>query len=182
MWYRSDFSSDLVLTGPTASDAKTLGYALSLEGGQRFSLDENWSLTPQAQLLWSSVRGSQFQDQYQNVILTSQNNSLTARMGVSANYSTSRIETDKTSTRMQLGGVVNVYQDIKHGADYVTVADTSIGTGTLDPTWGEVGASGSYSWRDGKYTVLGKLTTVTGVNHFGKDRSISANLGFQVKW
>ena len=39
-----------------------LGYAIGVEAGQRFTLDGDWSLTPQAQLVYSSIDFQSFTD------------------------------------------------------------------------------------------------------------------------
>ncbi|MEL4073540.1 autotransporter outer membrane beta-barrel domain-containing protein, partial [Ochrobactrum sp. GPK 3] len=110
-WYKSDFESDLV-TQALASDVSSFGYALSLEGGKRFELDDRWSVTPQAQLIWSSLSTDSFHDVFRSYVESPDNNSLTARIGLAANNASSWTEADGTTTRLEIGGVANIYQDL----------------------------------------------------------------------
>ncbi|WP_328505102.1 autotransporter outer membrane beta-barrel domain-containing protein, partial [Brucella intermedia] len=78
-WYDSDLGVDAV--NPTlANGNKGFGYALSLEAGQRIAIDQNWSLTPQAQLMFSSVDFDTFKDTYGARISNRDGDSLTGRL------------------------------------------------------------------------------------------------------
>src|SRR5690606_10404300 len=63
-WYDSDLSSRTAGVGRLASGNNAFGYGLSLETGQRMTLDPKWSLTPQAQLSYSSVDFDRFTDPF----------------------------------------------------------------------------------------------------------------------
>ncbi|MEL4073228.1 autotransporter outer membrane beta-barrel domain-containing protein, partial [Ochrobactrum sp. GPK 3] len=91
-----------------------------------------------------------------------------------------------TTTRLEIGGVANIYQDLKSPADYITVSDEAgiggrIKTGKIDRTWGELGLTTNYSWLNDKYAVYGKVSGAMGLEN-GKSYSVSSNLGFRVKW
>ncbi len=84
-WFDNDLNSDTANSG-LADGAKAFGYALSAEVGQRIALDEHWSLTPQAQLMWSSLDADAFHDIWGNRVHMQDGDSLTARIGLAANY------------------------------------------------------------------------------------------------
>ncbi|WP_025090739.1 autotransporter outer membrane beta-barrel domain-containing protein, partial [Brucella intermedia] len=174
-WYKSDYESEIA--GILASGVGSFGYALSLEGGKRIELDDRWSVTPQAQLIWSSVRSDSFRDVFGADIDAPVSNSLTGRIGIAANYGTSWLDTNGTTTRLELGGLANVYQDLKAGADYVNISGERIATGQIDKTWGELGITANYSWLDDKYSVNGKLSGATSLQNVGDSYSITGNLG-----
>ena len=85
MWYDSD------LTSATAGRSlingnKGFGYGFSAEAGRRIDLDNYWSLTPQAQLTWSSVTFDTFNDAWGASVSGRNGDSLNARLGLSADY------------------------------------------------------------------------------------------------
>lgn len=180
-WYKSDFESAR-MDEAVASDVSSFGYALSLEAGKRFALTDRWSVTPQAQLIWSSLNTDGYRDVFDAYISTPDNNSLTGRIGLAANYGNSWQDADGTTTRLELGGVANLYRELKSGANYITVSDTRIATGEIDKTWGELGVTANYSWLNDKYAVYGKLSGATSLDHFNDSYSVTGNLGFRVKW
>lgn len=180
-WYRSKYDSSLA--GKTLADGvNSLGYAISLETGQSFTLNERWSLTPQAQLIWSSVNTDRYQDAFNASIDTPDNNSLTARFGLAANHLSRWTDADGTTNRLSLGGIANLYQQLNDTADHITIADVRLATGSIDRTWGELGVNVNYSWLDDKYAVYGKMSTATSLNNFSDSYTITGNAGFRVKW
>lgn len=59
----SDISLNSATAGQTLTDGnKGFGYGLSAEAGKRVDIDSYWSLTPQAQRTWSSVKFDTFND------------------------------------------------------------------------------------------------------------------------
>ncbi|MGJ0577415.1 autotransporter outer membrane beta-barrel domain-containing protein, partial [Xenorhabdus bovienii] len=63
-----------------------LGYALSLEAGQEFDLNQAWSLTPQAQLVFSSINMNGFHDPFGAKIHFDRSESLKFRVGTTIDY------------------------------------------------------------------------------------------------
>ncbi|MGN7963902.1 autotransporter family protein [Brucella sp. 22210] len=180
-WYKSDLESDLVQQA-LATGVKSFGYALSLEAGQKFVVSDQWSVTPQVQLIWSSLSTNNYVDVFSAAINTPDNNVLTGRFGIAANFAQSWVEADGSRTRLDFGGIANIYQDLKSGADYINVSDVNIATGTTDKTWGELGLTANYSWNDDTYSVFGKVSTATSLQNVGKSYNVSGNVGFKVKW
>ncbi|MBC8719892.1 autotransporter outer membrane beta-barrel domain-containing protein [Ochrobactrum sp. Marseille-Q0166] len=180
-WYKSDFESDR-LSDTLASGVKSFGYALSLEAGQRVTINDRWSVTPQAQLIWSSLNTDSYRDVFDAYVETPDNNSLTGRIGLAANYTTAWKDANNTDAQFSVGGLVNVYRELKSGADYVTVSGADVPTGTIDKTWGEIGATVNYGWDNNKYSVYGKLSGATSLDNFGDSHSVSGNVGFRLKW
>ncbi len=62
-----------------------------------------------------------------------------------ANYGTSWKDVDGTTTRLDIGGIANIYQELKSGSDYIMVSDVRVATSRLDKTWGEIGATANYA-------------------------------------
>lgn len=180
-WYKSDMESDR-LSENAASDVKSFGYALSLEAGQAFALNDRWTLTPQAQLIWSSVGTDEYRDVFSASVVTPDNQTLTGRFGVAADYGTSWVDVDGTTTRLNVGGLANIYQDFKSGSNYIVVSDVRVATGNIEKTWGEIGATANYSWANDAYSVFGKASVASSLQNFGDNYSVTGNVGFRVKW
>ena len=84
-WYDGDLKSSTLQTS-LADGNNGFGYGLSLEAGQKIALTGQWSLTPQAQLAYSSVRFDSFTDAYGANVSLDDGDSLTGRLGVSADF------------------------------------------------------------------------------------------------
>ncbi|WP_247880836.1 autotransporter outer membrane beta-barrel domain-containing protein [Brucella intermedia] len=178
-WYDSDLGVDAV--NPTlANGNKGFGYALSLEAGQRIVLDQNWSLTPQAQLMFSSVDFDTFKDTYGARISNRDGDSLTGRLGLAASYANAWKGEDGLMVNTSVYGIANLYQEFL-GDARMNYAGTHMATDS-DGTWGGIGAGGTYAWADNKYAIYGEGSINTSLNHFADSYAIKGNLGFKVKW
>jgi outer membrane autotransporter protein len=178
-WYDSDLGVDAI--NPTLKNGnKGFGYAMSVEAGQRFAIDQNWSLTPQAQLMWSSVDFDSFSDTYGARISNRNGDSLNARLGLAANYANSFTGSDGRMVNTSVYGIANLYQELM-GDARMNYAGTHMATDS-DGTWGGIGAGGTYSWADYKYAIYGEGSINTSLNHFADSYNIKGNIGFRVRW
>ncbi|WP_374817918.1 autotransporter outer membrane beta-barrel domain-containing protein, partial [Brucella grignonensis] len=178
-WYDSDLGVDAV--DPTLkSGNKGFGYALSLEAGQRIAIDQNWSLTPQTQLMFSSVDFDAFDDTYGARISNRDGDSLTGRLGLAASYANSWKGNDNLMVNTSVYGIANLYQEFL-GDARMNYAGTYMSTDG-DGTWGGIGAGGTYAWADNKYAIYGEGSINTSLNHFTDSYALKGNLGFKVKW
>ncbi|CDZ68372.1 Putative ATP-binding component of a transport system and adhesin protein, partial CDS, partial [Neorhizobium galegae bv. orientalis] len=84
-WYDSNLNSS-TLQSTLADGNDGFGYGLSVEAGQKIALTRQWSLTPQAQLAYSSVQFDDFTDAYGAAVSLDDADSLTGRLGISADY------------------------------------------------------------------------------------------------
>uniref|UniRef100_UPI00235F1F96 autotransporter family protein n=1 Tax=Brucella anthropi TaxID=529 RepID=UPI00235F1F96 len=178
-WYDSDLGSDDLNTG-LADGRKGFGYALSIEAGQRIGVDENWSLTPQAQLMWSSVDFDAFTDTFGTSVDSRDGNSLQARLGLAANYANSWKGNDGLMVNTSVYGIANLYQELVSDAR-INIAGVNFDTDN-DRTWAGIGAGGTYSWADNKYSVYGEGSINTSLNHFADSYALKGTVGFKVKW
>ncbi|MFD1792292.1 autotransporter outer membrane beta-barrel domain-containing protein [Ochrobactrum teleogrylli] len=178
-WYKTDLRFGGGNNGLT-NDNNGFGYAFSVESGKRFDIDENWSLTPQAQLMFSSVDFDTFSDSYGATVSNRDGNSLNGRLGLAANYANSWQGADSRMVNANVYGIANLYQEFLGG--------TSINYGGTrmkvdqDRTWAGVGFGGTYAWADNKYSVYGEGTVNTSLNHFADSYAVKGNVGFKVNW
>ncbi|MEH7849933.1 autotransporter family protein [Rhizobium laguerreae] len=178
-WYDSDLKSSTLQTS-LADGNDGLGYGFSVEAGQRIALTSQWSLTPQAQLAYSSVRFDSFTDAYGADVSLDDGDSLTGRLGISADYDRDWKDASGRTSRAKFYGIANLYYDFLDGSD-VDVSGTSL-VSENQALWGGLGLGGSFSWLDERYAAHGEAFARTSLKDFGDSNAIGAKVGFSVKW
>ncbi|MGO4139303.1 autotransporter outer membrane beta-barrel domain-containing protein [Rhizobium brockwellii] len=178
-WYDSDLKSSTLQTS-LADGNDGFGYGLSIEAGQKIDLTGQWSLTPQAQLAYSSVRFDSFTDAYGADVSLDDGDSLTGRLGVSADFDSEWKDASGKTSRSTLYGITNLYYDFLDGSD-VDVSGTSL-VSENQALWGGLGLGGSLSWSDERYTAHGEAFARTSLQDFGSSNAYGAKIGFSVKW
>lgn len=114
-WYTNDLFS-ATTNNAIANGKRGFGYAMSLEAGKQIDLDDEWSLTPQAQLMWSSVSLGYFMDVYQSHIAMNDANSLQLRIGMAVDHRSNWSTFAGTPVAANVYGIVNVYQEFDGGS------------------------------------------------------------------
>lgn len=181
-WYSSDLFSDTANTGLTG-DNNGFGYAFSVETGKRFAAFGNWTLTPQAQLVYSAVDFDSFNgiiDTSRTHVSLDRDNSLQGRIGLSADYQANWIGMNGKVVRTHGYVIANLYQEFLDGTR-VMVGGTRLATEN-ERTWGGIGAGGSYEWANGKYRLYGELAVDTSLNSFADNHSLGGTIGFKVSF
>ncbi|GLU29496.1 autotransporter outer membrane beta-barrel domain-containing protein [Brucella sp. NBRC 12950] len=178
-WYKSDLVSDY--NDKTFVDGNSgFGYALSLEGGKRIEINPEWAVTPQAQLVYSSVKFDDFIDIYGASVSLDRGDSLQGRLGLTLDHETSWQNGNGMKNRSHIYGIADLYYEFLEGSK-VNVNDLSLAS-RQDRVWGGLGIGGSYNWNDDKYSIFGEGVVNTSLNDFGDSYSIKGNVGFRVKW
>ncbi len=178
-WYDSDLTSATL--GRTLADGNDgFGYGLSIETGQKIALRSNWSITPQAQLVYSSVRFSDFTDPFGARVSLDDGEFLIGRIGLSADYESEWRGASGQINRAHVYGVANLYYDFL-GRTTTDVAGTRF-TSENDDLWGGIGIGGSLNWAGDKYSVYGEATAKTSIDDFGDSGTVSGTVGFRVRW
>ncbi|AZO28843.1 autotransporter outer membrane beta-barrel domain-containing protein [Mesorhizobium sp. M1B.F.Ca.ET.045.04.1.1] len=178
-WFDSDLSS-ATLGKKLADGNNGFGYGLGIEAGQKIALQGNWSLTPQAQLSYSSVDFDSFTDPYGALVSNVSSDSLIGRLGLSADYESEWKGKADRSSRSHVYGVANLYYDVLDGYD-VDVSGAKL-VSKAQPLWGGLGVGGSLSWADDRYSVHGELLARTSLEDFGESHAFGGTVGFKVKW
>ncbi|KAA9357804.1 autotransporter outer membrane beta-barrel domain-containing protein [Ochrobactrum quorumnocens] len=178
-WFDNDLNSTTANKG-LADGSKATGYAMSLEAGQRFAINQSWSLTPQAQLMWSSIDADAFHDTWGSRVSLHDGDSLTGRIGLAANYRNDWKNDDGMTVNTNVYGIANLYQQFLGGTT-VNVAGVDFDTDN-DKTWGGIGAGGTYAWADNKYAIYGEGSINTALNHFADSYALKGTVGFKAKW
>lgn len=179
-WYNSDlFSNDTKRGLANSNDA--FGYVLSVETGKRFALNPSWMLTPQAQLVYSSVDFDSFDTAYtsgSSYTSLGKADSLKARLGIAAEHQNAWLDAEGKTTRTNIYGIANLYQEFLNGTN-VNVSGANFAIKN-DQTWGGIGTGGSYNWGNDKYSLYGEVSYNTSLSNFADSYSVNGKAGFKV--
>ncbi|MDR9781158.1 autotransporter family protein [Rhizobium redzepovicii] len=178
-WYDSDLKSDLV-DGAMESGNNGFGYALSLETGRRFAASGPWSITPQAQLIYSSVDFDTFNDRFGARVSLDEGDSLVGRLGVALDREETMQRADGQTALAKIYGISNLYGEFLDGTT-VDVSGTGFETKN-DPVWAGLTLGGSYTWNDDRYSLYGEVAAKSSLKDFGDSYALSGTAGLRVKW
>ena len=178
-WMDSDIRSST--TGTTLVDGNDgFGYALGLEVGRKFALNEKWSLTPQAQLVYSRIDFDDFTDRFNARVSLRDGDSLRARLGLAAESESRWEAADGTVSRSSFYGIANLYNEFLNGF-HVSVSDVEF-TSRNERLWGGIGIGGTYNWSGDKYSLYGEASASTSLRNFGDSHSFGGTLGLRARW
>ncbi|MGV1956823.1 autotransporter outer membrane beta-barrel domain-containing protein [Agrobacterium sp. 22-214-1] len=178
-WFDSDLSSNTLGRG-LADGNDGFGYAFSLEAGQRIGLSENWTLTPQAQLTWSSVDFDSFADPYGAGVSLDRGDSLKGRLGLALGHERGWKDAGGQTSRIQIYGTVNLTTEFLDGTR-VDVSGTKFDS-RADRLNGGIGLGGAYSWANDKYAIYGEVSVDTSLKNFADSHEVGGKLGLRVKF
>lgn len=178
-WYDSDLSSQTAGNSLIKSN-KGHGYAFSTEIGKRYTLDDKWSLTPQAQLKYTNAGFNAFNDAFGANVSRQKALSLQGRLGVSIDYQNSWIGEDGKMRRNTLYGIINYTSDLLQKSQ-VDVSSVSVSRRN-DRHWLGFGVGGSYNWNKDQYSLYGEIDASTGLTNFSKSYGFRGMVGMRVRW
>jgi fibronectin-binding autotransporter adhesin len=153
---------------------------LSLEGGQQLALDDNWSITPQAQLSYSHVGFAEFLDPFGNAVTLSRGDSLIGRVGMSADYKADWQDTNGQAGCTHFYGLADVNHEFLDGTSTLIGGDAV--NSKNDPLWGGLALGGALNWADDAFSLYGEAGITTSLNNFGKSYGLGATMGFKGKF
>lgn len=179
-WYDSDLTTSAEGASALATGSHAFGYALSLESGQKLAIDNDLSVTPQGQLVCSSVDADNFIDGFGSAVRFDRGESLQGRLGLNLDYASSWQNAKGTTDRASLYGIANLYYEFRDGtrADLAGVSLAS----RQDRLWGGLGVGGSYDFDNQRYSVFGEGLVNTSLNNFGDSYTLKGNVGLRVNW
>ncbi|PWJ90398.1 outer membrane autotransporter protein [Mesorhizobium loti] len=179
IWYDSNLDS--ATAGQRLVDGNNgVGYALGVEAGKRIMLDPSWSLTPQAQLAWSSVDFDAFTDAFGARVALDSSDNLLGRLGLSLDHQSQWQDQTGRTGHTNVYTIANLYYDFEDGSS-VDLAGSSLSSRN-EQLWGGLGIGGTINWADDKFSVFGEAIARTGLEDFGDSHVLTGSLGFRVKW
>ncbi|MCJ8149968.1 autotransporter family protein [Shinella sedimenti] len=178
-WYDSDlFSSTSGRNLVTGNDG--IGYAFGLEAGQQIALGGNWSLTPQAQLAYSSVDYDDFKDVFGSDVALRGSRDVKGRLGISADYEDSWKDAANQTSRLHAYGIANLYYNFQAEA-HTRLSGVSLSS-EPEALWGGVGLGGTYSWGSDRYAVYGEAIIDTSLRSLGDSYALTGRAGFNMRF
>lgn len=164
-WLSSDLSADAV--GDLVDGNDGFGYAFSLEAGRKLPVGGNWSLTPQAQLAYTSVDFDDFTDGFGADVTLESGDSLKGRIGLALDYDGGTGESPS-----HVYGIANITYEFLDGTA-VDVAGTEVGF-EPDSFGAELGIGGAYRWGGGRHSLYGEAL---GTSSFEGSYGIKGTVG-----
>jgi len=156
------------------------GSTLSIEAGRRFASAGSWSITPQAQLIYSSIDFDDFHDAFGAPVSLDRGDSLNGRAGIAFDRDESWEKADGKTVHAKLYGSANLYYEFLQGTA-VDVAGLRFKTEN-DRLSAGVTLGGSYSWNDERTSVYGEATARSSLENVGSSYALSGTAGIRVKW
>jgi outer membrane autotransporter protein len=172
-WFDSDLSA--ANFGRLANGNEGTGTAVSLEIGQRIDNANGVIVTPQAQLVYSSVDFDSFTDPWGVTVKQTDGDSLVLRTGVSAEMV--EVHADGSSSRGY--AIANLEYEFLDGTG-VNVAGTQLNS-VPDQWTGELGIGGSHQWAPG-FSLYGEASVATGLDNFGDSYAVKGTIGISVSF
>ncbi|MET3601572.1 autotransporter outer membrane beta-barrel domain-containing protein [Martelella mangrovi] len=157
------YSTTLQSSGPFKAHHQNhaLGYALSLEVGQAIGITDEWSLVPQAQLLFSALDIERFSGPLGEADGLSGGKSLSGRAGLTIEKQSSWKNTNGEARSASVYGLINLRNEFLESSG--NLHDFSSEPSDIT---GELGIGGSIKLQVGKRQVsaFGEVTTFSGFN------------------
>ncbi|WP_265919827.1 autotransporter outer membrane beta-barrel domain-containing protein [Cupriavidus nantongensis] len=178
-WYDSDLKSS-TLGQRIVNGNKGFGRAFGVEAGQRLALNGTWSVTPQAQIVYSSVRFDGFTDPFAARVNPDKGESLTSRLGVSLDHNDVWNNGMGHVVRGTFYGIANLYYEFM-GDTRVNVSGVPL-SAQGDRLWGGLGVGGSVSWKEDRYALYGELLAKTSLANPGRSYGYQGTVGIRMKW
>lgn len=178
-WYGSALRSDTANNVLTSGN-NGFGYAVSLESGKKIALNRVWSLTPQAQLTYSTVNFDSFIDPFGARVSLDRAESLQGRLGLSTDRTTAWRDDLGRTSHSKVYGIANLYYEFLDGTQ-VDVSGTKF-INRNDRLWGGLGVGTTYSWANDKYALFGEGSVRTSLTHFADSYALTGTVGFKARW
>lgn len=179
-WFKSDIDSNTITTDlDQVKGNHAKGYALSLEVGRIFDLNQHWSLTPQAQIAYSRVNFDSFTDLQNSMIINEKDYiGLEGRLGLALNYEKSHLDSSGKMRRNKLYILGNIHQEFK-GDSTVSISGVDYES-KMNNTWVSVGVGGSHNWDNDRFSIYGELSLASSTKKFGEEYELAGEIGLRI--
>lgn len=179
-WFKSDIDSNTITTDlDQVKGNHAKGYALSLEVGRIFDLNQHWSLTPQAQIAYSRVNFDSFTDIQNSIIINEKDYvGLEGRLGLALNYEKSHLDSSGKMRRNKLYILGNIHQEFK-GDSTVSISGVDYES-KMNNTWMSVGVGGSHNWDNDRFSIYGELSLASSTKKFGEEYELAGEIGLRI--
>ncbi|MFA0811649.1 autotransporter family protein [Microbulbifer epialgicus] len=183
-WFDFNFDANDLRNLKNSSEA--YGYALAMEGGWSFKLYDYYSITPLAQLIYTSEEGDDIQDVYDVLVSDINNNGFLLRLGTSFE----KRKSQRKSSRQMYGSLPlerfsfylapSLIFNLDQETD-VLVSGTRLYQ-EPDDLYGELRMGASYEECGDHCSVYSEIFYSSSLDNPGDSFSAGLELGFRYKW
>jgi fibronectin-binding autotransporter adhesin len=164
-----------------ATAQKAYSLKAGIETGKVYRLNARWSLTPQAQFVYSTLSMDRFKDRFGAEVSPNQVDNLRGRIGLAVDYRNSwRSNTGRMSS-ISVYGLPNLYYEFFDPKTTVNISGTTLAydIGRLS---GGLALGVKFDGNDGEYSLYGEISGDTGLDGKGRSHMIKGNFGLRVRW
>lgn len=178
-WFDTDFNSKTYVQSDTKNE-NGFGYALSAEAGHKFDLAQQWTITPQAQLMFSSVDFDNFRDKLNTKVSLKDGDSLEGRAGVAFNQNHSWKTDTGDIQRLSLYGITNVYYEFLDGTK-VDISGTRF-RNENKAFKGGLGLGATYNWHHDTWSLYGEANVRSAFENVDNNYKFNGTIGLRAKF
>lgn len=143
-------------------------------------IDELWSITPQAQLTYSSVNFDDFRDLYGANVRRTAGRTFEGRLGLALDYENAWKNNDGKVSRTHAYTIANLYYDFDHRSG--TMVDAVHLSTHPERLSAGLGVGLSHNWNDDQFSLYAEGLISSSMKDFGDNVSYKGTLGFKVRW
>ncbi|WP_323845390.1 autotransporter outer membrane beta-barrel domain-containing protein [Microbulbifer magnicolonia] len=183
-WFESDITAFDLRDLTKGEDA--FGYAFSVEAGRSFKLRNLYSITPQAQLVYSKEEADDFHDSYDVKVTDINNNGFLARIGATIEKRATRrksgpnmygeLPLERFSFYVTPSAIYNIDQE-----SHINVSNTTLYQ-QPDDWLGELVLGATYDECGDRCSVYGEIYLTSSLENFGDSTGGGLVFGFRYKW
>jgi fibronectin-binding autotransporter adhesin len=170
--FESDVHSSIL--GRLAHENDGRGKAFSLEAGKKMELNAQWSVTPQTQLTYSSVRFDRFVDPFGAVVSLADADSLVSRLGIQINR-----DAATNDRHSHVYAVANINYEWDNG---IRTRVSGVEIQRKDRReWGELGFGASVNWRNG-VRLYGEISAKSPLHDIANSYAVHGTAGISMQF
>lgn len=177
-WFDSDLSS--AATGTLINGSDGFGYAFSAEIGRKLDWRQDWTITPQAQLVYARAGFDDFSGALGEAVSLSEGDSLSLRMGVALDRNITWTGDNGELQGSHVYGIANLIH-VFDAATITNVAGAEF-NGEVAGWMGEVGLGMSRNFNDDQYSVYGEVNAATALDNPSDNYRIGGTIGLRAKF
>ncbi|ODT73182.1 MAG: hypothetical protein ABS75_00400 [Pelagibacterium sp. SCN 63-23] len=176
-WFDSGLADETA--GTLVNGNKGFGYALSAEIGRTFDWYEGWSLTPQAQVVYTKADFEPFTGPSMEQVLPADSDDLRIRLGLAADRNTSWLGDNGLTQSSHLYVGASLIHDFD--ATTATIVSNTPVDFASDNLAGEFEVTVERDFDDNSYALYGEAHAGAGLGSFGDSYSVGGTVGVKFR-
>jgi len=180
-WTKGKILSELLFDSEQVSDNKGMAFAMGLEVGKEVVLPSTWTITPQAQLVYSQIKFDEFVDTQNLNVSLEKARSLLGRLGVSINRDfVCKATNGSANSRTHVYAILNLYYEFLNGSKILI--DTTQFHAKPNEVWAGVGIGATHNFNNDRVSLYGELGTKAGLSNISHNYGFAGDIGIRFKF